>query len=417
MMERGPAVSIVVTQKRQVIERSASLKVGGDDFGDIVDKATQPVHFAQKARRFDDDGGVSDEGDSAVEESAEGAMNAVVNVPAMDSKPVHQPPVFVTEGMRAETAGPEIQHVGSRTTLDGQHGANELQVIRRAALLEQLPETVKHVLPSGSTLLTGQMSVPANLAGARRVLHAMGKFGESKSFAPSVGDTQLTSSPPCGNRMHKPDPVEQQDALGLQRPAHWQDYGVSVSQVEPLLDPMPTGPASSPAQQISERLGRALAEASGDEGLAILPSAMRSLNIILQPDRLGAVQVSLTLQPEGLHVRIIASEAGTADMLRRDRHQLDGLLQPLAGDAQASRVTISIEAAKDGDDAAFLAESEPSSQFQSGPSDSGFRRSHPGAREAPATDKDAGGNDPSGGMLLHENVAPIRRRLPGVIVV
>ena len=414
MMERGPAVSIVVAQKRQVIGRSASLKVGGDGFGDIVDKATQPVHFAQKASRFDDRGGRSDEGDSEVGESAESTMNGEVNVPGMDNKPVHQHPVFVIGGITDETTGHEIQEVGNRTALDGQHEANELQVILRAALPGQLPE---NVFPSRSTLSAGQMSVPANLAGARRVLHAMGKFGESKSFAPSVGDTQLTSSPPCGNRMHKPDPFEQQDALGLQRPAHWQDYGVSVSQVEPLLDPMPTGPASSPAQQISERLGRALAEASGDEGLAILPSAMRSLNIILQPDRLGAVQVSLTLQPEGLHVRIIASEAGTADMLRRDRHQLDGLLQPLAGDAQASRVTISIEAAKDGDDAAFLAESEPSSQFQSGPSDSGFRRSHPGAREAPATDKDAGGNDPSGGMLLHENVAPIRRRLPGVIVV
>ena len=406
MIERGPAVSIVVAQKRQVIERSASLKVGEDGFGDIVDRATQRVRLAEKTRRFDDDGSPSGEGGSEAGACAQSAMNVVVNAPVMDSKPVHQHPASFTGELGAETISYDPE---------GQRKTNELLAIRRAAL--KLPDTVMHVLPSRSTLLTGQMSVPANVAGAKRVLHTMKEFGESKSFAPSVGDTQLTSSPPCGNRMHKPDPVEQQDALGLQRPAHWQDYGVSVSQVEPLLDPMPTGPASSPAQQISERLGRALAEASGDEGLAILPSAMRSLNIILQPDRLGAVQVSLTLQPEGLHVRIIASEAGTADMLRRDRHQLDGLLQPLAGDAQASRVTISIEAAKDGDDAAFLAESEPSSQFQSGPSDSGFRRSHPGAREAPATDKDAGGNDPSGGMLLHENVAPIRRRLPGVIVV
>ena len=417
MMDRGPPVSTVVAQKKHVIERSALPKVVGEGFGDILDNATQPAQFAQRARLLDDDGCRSDERESEAGECAESAMDATINVPVLDSNPAHQHPLLVTEGTRAQGPGVETQQVRNGTAPDGHHDANELQIIRRAASLKPLPGIVKHVPPSISTLLTGQMSVPANAVGAKRVLHTIGETADRVSYAPGVGRTPWASSPPCKTRMYPPNPSEQQDAPGPQHPAHWQDYGLTVSDVEPMLDPKPAGPASSPAQQISERLGRALAEASADGGQAIPQSTMRSIKIILQPDQLGTVQVSLTLQHEGLHVRIIAGEAGTADMLRYDRHQLDGLLQPLAGDAQGSRVTISIEAAKDASDAAFLAESEPSPQFQSGPSDKGFRRSHPGAGETPATDKNAGGNDPSGGMVLNESVAPIRRRLPGVIVV
>ena len=218
-------------------------------------------------------------------------------------------------------------------------------------------------------------------------------------------------------RKHSPVTGGQQDAAGREHPSRKQGHGEPVLHVEAALERRPAEPASSPAQQISEKLGRALAESGEGETRTIASTAVKSLTITLQPDRLGAVQVSLTLQAEGLHVRIIASETATADMLRQDRHQLDGLLQPLAGDAQASQVTVSIESAQEGIDASILTESESSPRFETGPSDYGSRRPRSDANGTPSPGKGESGNHSSEGMMHHEDIALVRRRLPGVIVV
>lgn len=188
--------------------------------------------------------------------------------------------------------------------------------------------------------------------------------------------------------------------------------GAVSAVAQPLLN---SGSDASPAEQISRRLNEAVSSSVNEPRAPLPGTAVRSLNIILEPEQLGIVHVSLAMKADGLHVRIAASEAGTADMLRRDRHQLDSVLRSLAGDGLMAAVIIAIEPLRETAEAFSGPMADQHAQAAS--ADPDFRHSgsshagNPdGGNQAKASvSKQTGGN--------HEDTSPVHTHRHGVVVV
>jgi chemotaxis protein MotD len=69
-------------------------------------------------------------------------------------------------------------------------------------------------------------------------------------------------------------------------------------------------------------------------------SALRVLQVQLQPIELGTVTISLSLKADVLQLHIEAARAATADMLRADREALSGLLRSVGYDVDSMNVQI-----------------------------------------------------------------------------
>ncbi len=93
--------------------------------------------------------------------------------------------------------------------------------------------------------------------------------------------------------------------------------------------------APPPAQQIFNAIQSAMSEAAGSQPAAqtASPSApsdyqpLKTITIALQPDGLGTIAIQLSLTSSHLGVRVEASEAGTAQLLRQHDGDLTALLQ------------------------------------------------------------------------------------------
>jgi flagellar hook-length control protein FliK len=172
---------------------------------------------------------------------------------------------------------------------------------------------------------------------------------------------------------------------------------------------------ATPAEQISQRLHQVLEDMTNGARDSAASGAVKSIKMVLEPEQLGTVHVTLALDVDGLHIKIAASETATVDLLRRDWRQLDGLLRPAGTDGPAAPVTISITP---------LAEIANITQgpllehhAPPGASSQGFQ--HPGPRQ----DRQHGsGRQQEEGRAIattekHEDSLPVRPGRPGIVVV
>lgn len=199
------------------------------------------------------------------------------------------------------------------------------------------------------------------------------------------------------------------------QPGHQQGAPAISAAVNASKTPAAADAFTSPAEQISQRLSQVLVGMASDSKEPVTGTAIKSLNIILEPEQLGIVRVSLTLRAEGLHVRIAAGETTTADILRRDRHLLDGLLRPLGVDGLVAPVTISIEPLREAINTAPGSFAEQ--RAVSGSTDWDFHHSGPGHDRHPGADRQAGDNGSKSTAGKHEDVSTARSDRPGVMVV
>ena len=183
-----------------------------------------------------------------------------------------------------------------------------------------------------------------------------------------------------------------------------------------LAQPLPNSNSdASPAEQISRHLSEAVSNSVNEPRAPLPGTAIRSLKIILEPEQLGIVHISLAMKADGLHVRIAASETGTADMLRKDRYQLDSLLRPLAGDGLMVTVTIAIEPLRETAEtfSGRMADQHP----QANSADLDFR--HSGSNGAGNPDDGDRANATASNQTdgSHEDTFPAHPHQHGVVVV
>ena len=186
------------------------------------------------------------------------------------------------------------------------------------------------------------------------------------------------------------------------------------AKVAPLIS-LPAGTAAgmpTPARQIVEQLRLPVSAALRVAAVGEQPAApLKHLKIVLTPDDLGEIAVSLSFRGGGLAIAIGASEPRTVEMLMRERKLLDGLLLPLADDHGVRAVTITVQPhgipASPG-----LSENHQSPFPESG------RSGDPGAnrRETPP-DKEGRSSRPDTGTSVHDEHSAIRTGHPGSLVV
>lgn len=96
------------------------------------------------------------------------------------------------------------------------------------------------------------------------------------------------------------------------------------------------GPASSPVQQLGQRLLSAASELKSDAAASMAPTGadqpqtaapVRVLSINLHPEELGSVTVRMTLVRDALEVQIEAEHHSTARMLQSDSDALSDMLR------------------------------------------------------------------------------------------
>lgn len=179
--------------------------------------------------------------------------------------------------------------------------------------------------------------------------------------------------------------------------------------------PATAGAFATPAEQIGQRLSQALAGMDSNSKGPLTGATIKSLNIILEPEQLGTVHVSLTLRSDGMHVRIAAAETTTADVLHRDRYQLDGLLRPIGVDGWAAPVTITIEPLREAPGTASGPSTEQPTSY--GSADQDFRHNGSGQDRHPRADRQARENGSSSPASGQEDASPARHDRPGTMVV
>ena len=202
--------------------------------------------------------------------------------------------------------------------------------------------------------------------------------------------------------LHK-QPGQQQDALTIS-PA----TSVSQTSAAPI-------DSVSPAHQISQHLNQLMANMAGTSKGPGTGAEIKALKIILEPEQLGTVHVSLTLRSDGLHVKITADKATTAEALRRDQHQLDGMLRPLGVDGLTAPVTITIAPLQEAASTAPGPFAEHRAPF--GSADQDFHHAESGHDRHPGTDRQARENGSSNTPGKREDSSPARLDRPGILFV
>ena len=186
------------------------------------------------------------------------------------------------------------------------------------------------------------------------------------------------------------------------------------AKVAPLIS-LPAGTAAgmpTPARQIVEQLRLPVSEALRAAAVNEQPAAaLKHLKIVLMPDDLGEIAVSLSFRGGGLAITIGTSEPRAAEILLRERKLLDDLLLPLADDHDIRAVTITLQPHG-------IAASPGLSENQQSPFSESGRSGEPGAnrRETPP-DKEERSSRADTRTSVHEELASIRTGHPGSLVV
>lgn len=186
------------------------------------------------------------------------------------------------------------------------------------------------------------------------------------------------------------------------------------AKVAPLIS-LPAGTAAvipTPAGQIVEQLRLPVSEALRAAAVNEQPAAaLKQLKIVLTPDDLGEIAVSLSFRGGGLAIAIGASEPRTVEILLRERKLLDDLLLPLADDHGVRAVTITLQPHG-------IPAGPGLSENHQNPFPESGRSGDPGAnrRETPR-DKEGRSSRPDTGAYVHDELSAIRTGHPGSLVV
>jgi hypothetical protein len=167
-------------------------------------------------------------------------------------------------------------------------------------------------------------------------------------------------------------------------------------------------PASSPARLILSQLEAPIAAAVKEVLNLAASEPLRHLAIILTPDDLGTVSVTMRLEKNELSIAIRVSSQEVAERLHRDRTMLDDMLRPVIGDAIAPVITI---AAADTNGGSFGFES-----IASGNGSASNSQEPDTGRERQSTGKEDRSQEPDDRMIPHEDSSSAVRSRPGVLV-
>ena len=209
----------------------------------------------------------------------------------------------------ADAAAQGVTVTDVRTYLAPERQTAKLQVQEGASGAGSSLPTDLHAVPAAASS-TGQAGQPATVTGST---------GSHRD--PSGGDT------PASPQTVKPavQSSETDTATGTAPTASLSSQTAS-----------PAGQAAPPpAQQIFNAIQSAMSEAASAQpaaqtGNPSIPSGyqpLKTITIALQPDGLGTVAIQLSLRSSHLGVRVEASEAGTAQLLRQHDGDLTALLQ------------------------------------------------------------------------------------------
>lgn len=171
----------------------------------------------------------------------------------------------------------------------------------------------------------------------------------------------------------------------------------------------------SPARQIIEQLRPPLSAALRTADHPELASPIKYLKIVLTPDDLGEVEVSLKLRGGDLAIAIAASEPRTADLLSRERKLLDDLVSSIINDTAVATVTIAYQPR---DAAAGFGTSENQQSHLSDSRHFGDQDPNPSFdRREPPPDKEERAPRPDGRTPVHEKLSSTRTGHRGGVIV
>jgi hypothetical protein len=164
----------------------------------------------------------------------------------------------------------------------------------------------------------------------------------------------------------------------------------------------PAAPPSS-ARQIIEQLRPSLSAALQTAELPELATPIRYLKIVLTPDDLGEVEVSLKRRGGDIAIAIAASEPRTANLLLRQRKLLDDLVSSLTGDNAVATVTIACQPREAG--AGFGTSESHQSYLPDSPHFGDQDPQQSFDRRGPPPDKEERATRPDGRTPVHEKLS------------
>jgi hypothetical protein len=278
-----------------------------------------------------------------------------------------------------------------------------------------------------STILSGLKQVPeqnisedpesSTLALARRRQLPIGGVGEIKMTTPgdeAVGDAVQTELASPAEQQRRP--VGQDSIPEQRRGGHVSDQVAATLNILSPLQPSVTA-VGTPAEQITDRLATIITDPTAWQTAMGKPEAMASLTVVLEPESLGPVRVSLVRRGDGLHITISAGKQGTAEMLQRDKDQLNVLLQAITDKGQITAITISTAPVHEGQEFHSLSERLPDRGFQELASGSQPRQPQPEHKGRSFPHKEEDVDEAARRMTSHEDPSIPGHALSGVVIV